>query len=385
MVNVGSNHGSRIKLSPDLETIKAGRRGDGASDLVDRHRRTQDWKFPSITPSASADINIYQFPTSYLAKSSADINIYRFPTSYEPPSLAMTPESNYYAALVDHPMELIGHGVEGSSALSQQTKGRFSIADSLIDLDTGLPDSITELSRPSTGSSNIGSPTGGSHFELERHAWLCQPDHPMELVGHGIQGSSALSEQAKDRFSIADSLIDLDMGLPDSITELSRPSTGSSDIGSPTDEQKTSGSHFELESSDTEAKTMHSFRNEAVNYQASVNFDSEYTSIPPSQGASQRLSLRPPDQVYTMAHFPDIPAPPSLAAMSGTASDSEMLSEMSRLLSSLTEQLGAFYDVYMSMGKAWFFDTFDYTRWSINGNHNTVAQPVDAPSWRLTR
>ncbi|KAL5344392.1 hypothetical protein ACLOAV_010652 [Pseudogymnoascus australis] len=372
MVNLGSNYGSGIKLSPDLETIKAGRRGNGAngsafglvnfrrptlSDPIDinGHRRTQDWKFPSITLSASADINLHRFP------------------SYEPPPLAMTPESNYSAALVD-PMEIFGHGIQDSPALSQQSKGRYSIADSLIDLDMGLPDSLTELFRPSTGGPDIGSPTGeqkasGSHFELEGHARLYQPDHPMEVIGHGIQGSPVLSQQSKGRYSIADSLIDLDIGLPDSLTELFRPSTSGPDLGSPTGEQKASGSHFELErdaslwqpfpayqnlaevsdfsASDTEGKTMHSSRNEARSYRGSVNFD--YTSLPPSQGASQRLPLRRPDQVYTMAPFPDIPAPPSLAAMSGTASDSETLSEMVRLLGGLMGQLGAFHDVCKSL------------------------------------
>ncbi|KFY80216.1 hypothetical protein V499_00890 [Pseudogymnoascus sp. VKM F-103] len=293
MVNLGSNHDSGSKLSPDLETIKAGRRGDGAngspfglvdfrrptlSDPIDvnGHRRTQDWKFPSITPSASADINLYRFP------------------SYEPPPVAMTPESNYSAALVDHPMEIIGHGIQDSPALSQQTNGRYSIADSLIDLDMGFPDSLTELFRPSTGGPDIGSPTGeqkasGSHFELEREASLCQPFPAYQ-----------------------------------NLAEVS-----------------------DFSASDTEGKTMHSFRNEAGNYQGSVN--SDYTSMPPSQGASQRLSLRRPDQVYTMAHFPDIPAPPSLAAMTGKASDSELLSEMVRLLGGLTGQLGAFHDVCKSL------------------------------------
>lgn len=374
MVNLGSHHDSGIKLSPDLETIKAGRRGDraigSASGLVDfrrptpsdpidlnGHRRTQDWKFPSITPSASADISLYRFP------------------SYEPIPLGMTLESNNYAALDDHSTDLIGHGVQGSPVLPQQTNGRFSIADSLIDLDMGLPDSTTEPSRPSPGSSDIGSPTGEqkaskSHFELELRGRLYQPDHPMELIGHGIQDDPATSEQARDRFSKADSLIDLDMSLPASLTERFRPSTGGSDVGSPKDEQKISGSQFELEhdaslcqqfpayqnlaevsdfsASDTEGKTMGSFRIETRDYQGSVDSDSEYTSMRPSQGASQ-ISLRCPDQVYTMAHFPDIPAPPSLAAMSGTAADSEMLSEMLRLLGSLTGQLGAFHDVCKSL------------------------------------
>ena len=186
MVILGSNHDSGINLSPDLETIKTGRRGDraigSASGFVDfrrptlsgpinlnGHRRTQDWKSPSITLSASADINLYRFPSD------------------EPIPLGMTPESNNYAALVNHSMELIGHGIQGNRMLPQQTKGRFSMPDSLIDLDKGLPDSTSELSRSSTGSSYIGSPKGeqkapGSHFELELHARLHQPDHPMVLL-----------------------------------------------------------------------------------------------------------------------------------------------------------------------------------------------------------
>jgi hypothetical protein len=287
----------------------------------------------------------------------------------------MTPQSNNYAALVDHSMDLIGHGIQGSPVISEQARDRFSKADSLIDLDMSLPDSTTEPSRPSTGSSDIGSPTGEQkasrgHFELELRGRLYQPDHSMELIGHGIQDDPVISEQIRDRFSKAESLIDLDMSLSTSLTERFRPSTVGSDVGPPKDEQKTSGSHFELEHdaspsqqfpayqnlaevsdfsvSDTEGKTMGSFRIETRDYQGSVDSDSEYTSMPPSQGASQ-ISLRCPDQVYTMAHFPDIPAPPSLAAMSGTASDSEMLSEMLRLLGNLTGQLGAFRDVYKSL------------------------------------
>ncbi|ELR05760.1 hypothetical protein GMDG_01838 [Pseudogymnoascus destructans 20631-21] len=102
--------------------------------------------------------------------------------SYEPLPLVMTPGSNYSVV-----MELTGYGVQDGPVLSQQIKHRHSIAYSLIDLDMGLPDSTTEVSRPSTSCSDIGSPTGekkasGNHFELEGN-------YPDRYQGNRYQGN----------------------------------------------------------------------------------------------------------------------------------------------------------------------------------------------------
>jgi hypothetical protein len=61
-----------------------------------------------------------------------------------------------------------------------------------------------------------------------------------------------------------------------------------------------------------------------------------------ASGDAQPRSSQP----YTMEHFPDLPPPPSVTALSGSATHDEMIEEMHRMLGGLTAQLESFRDVY---------------------------------------
>ena len=185
MIDLGG-HDSDTGLSnfPDMDTIKANRRGgreeaedEYASTLhdfsrpalsdpadINTNRRTQDWKFPTMAPPASADPELS-----------------RFPTSYDLPRPTVTSGSAGRPALVHHPTEPIG-AVFGGNPISTQpaTLDRMSMRESLIDLDMSMPDPILTYTRPSTANSDTGSATSeqmmsGNPFELERHASLYAP------------------------------------------------------------------------------------------------------------------------------------------------------------------------------------------------------------------
>jgi len=67
---------------------------------------------------------------------------------------------------------------------------------------------------------------------------------------------------------------------------------------------------------------------------------------------SLRLSPEPAPEARaqggTFTQFPDLPEPPSAAALSGQLSNYDMVKEVSRMFDGLTEQLTAFRDVYDS-------------------------------------
>jgi hypothetical protein len=154
------------KFLPDIETIKDNRRGsqEGAEDEhnstlhdfthpafskladININRRTQDWKFPVISPPESADPEISRFP--------ADCDL---------PRPTVIADTGSRPALICYPIE--------------PTRG------SLIDLDMSLPDVIAPYARPSTANSDTGSTNSdqtasGNPFELEEHASLYTSPSP---------------------------------------------------------------------------------------------------------------------------------------------------------------------------------------------------------------
>ncbi|PQE10099.1 serine threonine- kinase nak1 protein [Rutstroemia sp. NJR-2017a BVV2] len=293
---------------PDMETIKAGRYGrddpddDYTSTLPDfsrpalsdpadinPNRRTQDWKFPSMAPPASADPELS-----------------RFPSSYDVPRPAFTPGSGGRPPLVHHPTEPLGSGFGGGFAGTQTAMERMSVRESLIDLDMSLPDPVPEFARPSTAQSDtISISSERTHsltsstvnpFELEHHASLYQPTHEREPSIYVTEDFMAPSRRLT-----GNTLNDL------------------ADV-----------SDFSV--SDAEGN-----KDEAS--------DSDYAipSYPP-----HIPDQNDPEPQYTMAHFPDLPPAPSIPALTGEASHAEMQHEMTRMLASLTGQLSAFRDVYDS-------------------------------------
>jgi hypothetical protein len=307
MIDLGG-HDSDTGLSnfPEMDTIKANRRGGreesedeyisalhdfsrpALSDPADinPNRRTQDWKFPTMAPPASANPEVS-----------------RFPISYELPRQVITP------ALFHHPPEPVSAAFAGGHA-QQASIDRLSTRESLIDLDMSLPDTIPLYSRPSTANSDADSATSeqitsGNPFELERHASLYAP-HSSEITP--ITHSELFAEDPIHSRLRSDSAV----RRPFDITEIS-------DFSGPSD---TESSHEQNGFSDAEISAPQSI---------------------------MRAPLQlPGNQPYIFGHFPDLPAPPSEKAMTGNASREEMKDELTRLLGAMCSQLTSFRDVYGS-------------------------------------
>ncbi|TQS37911.1 hypothetical protein Golomagni_01596 [Golovinomyces magnicellulatus] len=191
----------------------------------------------------------------------------------------------------------------------------------------------------------------------------------------GIHGGSLKSEIEADRFSIQ-SLIDLDMSLPDPIRDFSRPSTAMSEVNSTPGEQMPTMNPFELE------------RHQSVYHQKKEREPSLYVNddeiISTSQthprqdqdkapemsasnpdGSETQVQMQtqmqcshnedtiddmkpheeppPPLSPFNMRYIPDHPSRSSLI---GTASAEEMKAEFSRILQEMTQKLDAFRDCY---------------------------------------
>ncbi|TVY20621.1 Serine/threonine-protein kinase KIC1 [Lachnellula arida] len=305
------------------DTIKpAGRRMDDEDEFSTMHdfsrpalsdpadanpnRRTQDWTFPSasaIAPPASADPEVS-----------------RFPSSYSVPRPAITPGSGARPTLIHHPTEPLGASFGGPGILgsAQPALERRSMAESLIDLDMSMPDSYPDIARPSTANSDVSTSSehmaSGNPFEFERHASYQAPVDQAEPSIYiddttlpAVMNSQAQSREIADvsDFSVSDVEHD--------------PRDGPSDVSQ---------------------------------YEVSNNLvDPDYTSMPPPprpNNISNSFLGSRHEQPYNVSHFPELPEPPSAAALMGTASPAEMAAEFQRILDSLIKQLGAFTDVYVT-------------------------------------
>ena len=319
MIDLGG-HDSDTGLSnfPDMDTIKANRRGvrEEAEDEytstlqdfsrpahsdpadINTNRRTQDWKFPTMAPPASADPELS-----------------RFPTTYDLPRPAVTPASvgtGGRPALVHHPTEPIGAPFAGTLLSTQQTMDRLSMRESLIDLDMSMPDVVPPFTRPSTADSDTGSATSeqmtsGNPFELERHASLYAP-----------LSSESTEISEPEYYGYEESAVPARL----------RSNSNVRDIG---------------EISDFSASDAESSQDPSIDDKYETYSDSD---MPPPPLPAQAPFPRPTNQPYTFSHFPDLPAPPSEKALSGLGTHDEMKDEFNRMLSSMTSQLEAFRDVY---------------------------------------
>ena len=258
---------------------------------VNPNRRTQDWKFPAMAPPASADLEVS-----------------RFPESYELPRPAITPASGGRPALIHHPTEPLSSAFAGRLA-QQTTMDRLSMRESLIDLDMSMPDAVPTYSRPSTANSDAGSATSeqmalGNPFELERHASLYAP---LSSENTNVTDPEYYSEESAFPAHLGrDSAT-----RPRDISEIS-----------------------DFSASDAESSQDRSGFSDS--------------DIPPTRLLMHAPFARPDNLPYKFAHFPDLPAPPSERALSGTASNDEMTSEFNRMLGAMTAQLESFKDVYGS-------------------------------------
>lgn len=166
-----SLHGGELSQFVDMDTIKPSEPHvsldydfDDASfsrapmsDPIDlkNNRRTQDWKFPSMAPPASANPEEFKFPF----------------TSNVPPLDDDRP------ALLHHATEPFQHSSSFSELAPTPSADHRASVGSLIDLDMSFADSSTDFTRPSTSHSDVGSISGSeiggtNPFELEKHASL---------------------------------------------------------------------------------------------------------------------------------------------------------------------------------------------------------------------
>ncbi|RFU77721.1 kinase-like domain [Trichoderma arundinaceum] len=166
-----SLHGGELSQFVDMDTIKASDSHASfdydfddtsyarapMSDPIDLkdNRRTQDWKFPSMGPPATANLEEFKFPfTNNLAPSDDD-----------------------RPSLLHHASEPYQHSSSFSELAPTPTDDHRASVGSLIDLDMSFADSSTDFTRPSTSYSDVGSISGSeiggtNPFELEKHASL---------------------------------------------------------------------------------------------------------------------------------------------------------------------------------------------------------------------
>jgi hypothetical protein len=212
---------------PDIVTIKDNRRGsqEGAegehnSTLhdfthpafsepadININRRTQDWKFPVISPPESADPEISRFP--------ADCDL---------PRPIVIADTGSRPALIRYPIEPTVAAFGVSSLNSQQASlDQLSITrGSLIDLDMSLPDVIAPYARLSTANSNTGSTnsdqTASSNlFELEEHASLFTSPSPEATTKpeYYLSEESAFPHRLLDNSSAVDNVKFPDFSVSD--------------------------------------------------------------------------------------------------------------------------------------------------------------------------
>lgn len=189
----------------------------------------------------------------------------------------------------------------------------------------------------------------------------------------GIHGGSLKSENEADRLSIQ-SLIDLDMSLPDPIRDFSRPSTAMSEVNSTPGEQMPTMNPFELErhqsvyhqkkerepslyvnddeilsTSQTHPRrdqvdTPEVLASNSDGYETQVQMQTQCSHNKDTiDGAKSRDLPPPPLSPFNVSYIPDHPSRSSLI---GTASAEEMKAEFSRILQEMTQKLDAFRDCY---------------------------------------
>ncbi|CAL3963961.1 unnamed protein product [Diplocarpon coronariae] len=344
MIDLGG-HDPETGLSsfPELETIKAGRpnqdqeEDESASNPTDlnrtplsdpaeinTNRRTQDWKFPSMAPPASADPGLS-----------------RFSTSYDAARPLVTPAgSGGRPALIHHPTEPVGTFGGALGSTNSQAE-RLSMRESLIDLDMSLPDLVSDFGRPSTANSDVGSATSehkasGNPFELERHASMYQPVH--------VERAREPSIYVSDESSIPPR-------LQNGLQELADVSDFSASDAESTSARRREQNASHDDSDDSyyvvNAGTSNGLREDRRRFpQHDGPDDSDYLVMPPSLVPSAQSIPLPRSDSFTAERLPELPSHPSLASLTGSASPTAMATEIIRIVSAMSAQLEAFKEVY---------------------------------------
>ncbi|KAL2016541.1 hypothetical protein VTK56DRAFT_3435 [Thermocarpiscus australiensis] len=330
-----------------METIRAGMRAssDSDSDVTDfskpplsdpadlnPNRRTQDWKFPSMAPPASADPEVSRF-------------LFREERPDAASDLSGRPP------LVHHPTDPLGLLPEPYDLMPPKPQDNRASVGSLIDLDEGL--AMPELTRPSTANSDAvsvaGSDIGGANpFDLERHASLYQPA-PLTAREPSIYVSDD-SDFARLATSGAEDNNSVQAAVPDSVTppndhNLSGRGTAMHSRTSSYDDESYSANEHDS----PEYLTMVRIGGGGGGGRGRTRAQSSASSTQHQQQQHRQHHTRPASAmddgigtgILDSNATPAAPAPPSARVMQGMASREQVRDEVMRLLACFSEQLGA--------------------------------------------
>ena len=361
-----SLHGSDLSQFVDMDTIKAGAHrasvdydfGDAShyvkaplSDPADaiNNRRTQDWKFPTMPPPASANPEMFRFPFTDESSSTPDTG--------RPP-------------LIHHPTEPLQTSMVFSDlAPSQPSPINRASVGSLIDLDMSFADSGTDYTRPSTSHSDVGSISGSevggaNPFELEKHASLyvtanAVPREPSIYVSDDSEFANSLadlpdlpdhssdSEQAKPQPEYNE--VPINGGRPYSLSDFADMDPESM---SPPQTAAPSAAQFAppFQEQLTQRQSTSSFQQQQPPPDRFPPSDQD--SAPPGQFPPSFQEQPPQGQLsepssYNYTNLPPLPVGPSSRVMEGRASNEEVKNELRRIAMSLGDHL-SYANSYLS-------------------------------------
>ncbi|RDA84200.1 hypothetical protein CP532_0264 [Ophiocordyceps camponoti-leonardi (nom. inval.)] len=304
-----SLHGSHLSQFVDLNTIRAGDSRVSACDFGDAplyvkaplsdpadvnvNRRTQDWKFPTMAPPASANPDMFRFPFN-------DDN-------------APTPEAGR------HPISHYPSDSLQASSVFSDVSSKHASTGSLIDLDMSFADSSTDYTRPSTSHSDVGSISGSeiggaNPFELEKHASLYEMPSTIREPSIYVPDDS--------RYATA--VVDLPSHFPDAQPQ---PING--------------GRPYDLSDfADMDPDVMPTPQTAApIVTRSGPSPQGQYHQQPPPPPPPPPQGQMPEPEPFNYASLPPLPVAPSSRAMEGRASSEEVKSELRRMAMSLGDHL----------------------------------------------
>lgn len=380
--------GGDLSQFVDMATIRAGMRAPSDSESEDVadfnkpplsdpadlniNRRTQDWKFPTMAPPASANPEMSRFPF-HEERSNGSISHGR-PPLHQPWMDTLAPLSELSALM---PMN------------SQDN--RISVG-SLIDLDESLP--MPELTRPSTANSDAASVTGSdiggaNPFELERHAsFYHQPSSSFSSSQQQLQQQQTQSTGREPSIYVSDDSefahLTTAATTTTSITTTTSSTTtnNSSTITTtttkaapPEDAQSVISTDFAPSVSGSSAAHSRAGSYDDDGYSAATDYDNDYLTMGSGSGSVTRGRRGRTHSSASAGGFAQqlqhpriaamnglvggslgmgmgmsggmgigvgvdgVPAPPSARVMQGAASREQVREDVMRLLASFSEQL----------------------------------------------
>jgi hypothetical protein len=294
---------------------------------------------------------------------------------YPPPSSDLPlRDDSAQDSIRDTMIDLGGHDAEtGMSSfpdLETIRADRTSVQDETYDYGSGHDFNRPPLSDPADAKDNRRTqdwkfpsmaPPMSADPEVSRFSNTYEPRRPSITPGSGnrpalihhptepvsIPTAMASAPSSPNRMS----LIDLDLGLPDPV-EPPRPSTAIPDMG------PVNTDSFPLERYPSLYLDVGpDFGSEPVQlpgppiqepYDYSASESEDVGSIA-SDNHGRNYSGSTAVTRNSVAQFPTLPPPPSVAALSGTASHQEMADEMLRMLGGLTDQLSVFKTTYENL------------------------------------